>query len=255
MTRTLLIALTLASATPLAGQQTPLDSLKRTPRPPAVNVSWPTIAGAVGIVAFSALFDPSVARAAAHHQGDDLARLGDNLDRMGEMTVIVPVVLGTAAVGLVTKNRELIRVAVRTGTAIAFVSVVGQGLKFATGRDRPYQDEDFDAVDFKPFSAWDTSFPSGHTAAAFALATTLGDAIGSPWIQGGLYVLAGATGWARIAQQKHWSSDVVAGAAVGILSGKIAAGKVKFFGLRAPRILVTPDAAVVSFGVPAPRLH
>ena len=37
--------------------------------------------------------------------------------------------------------------------------------------------------------------------------------------------------------------------------GKIAAGKVKFFGLRAPRILVTPDAAVASFEVPLPRIR
>ena len=255
MNRIVVAALLAIAPIGAAAQQTPLDSLKRTPRPPAENVSWPTIGGAVAVVAFTTLFDPSVARAAAHHQGDDLARLGNNLDRMGEVTVIVPVVLGTAAFGLVAKNREIIRLSVRTATAIAIVSVTGQALKFATGRARPYQDEDFDAVDFKPFSAWDTSFPSGHTMAAFALATTLGDAIGSPLIQGGLYALAGATGWARIAQQKHWASDVAAGAATGILAGKIAAGRVKFFGIRAPRVLVTPDAAVVSYGVPLPPIH
>ena len=46
MTRTLLTALLLAGAAPLAAQETPLDSLMRTPRPPAQNVSWPNIGGA-----------------------------------------------------------------------------------------------------------------------------------------------------------------------------------------------------------------
>jgi membrane-associated phospholipid phosphatase len=57
------------------------------------------------------------------------------------------------------------------------------------------------------------------------MATTLGDAVGSRWARAGLYTLAAGTAWARMAQEKHWLSDVVAGAAVGILSARLANGR------------------------------
>ncbi|MEO5826109.1 MAG: phosphatase PAP2 family protein [Gemmatimonadales bacterium] len=219
------------------------------------RVEWTAVGTTAAIVAFTTLFDPALARAAAHDQSDALIRFSDNVDRAGELSVIAPVVLGTAAVGLITHRPEVLRLSVRTATAIGLVSVVVQGIKLTVGRSRPFQDPDFDGTDFHPFSGGSTSFPSGHTAAAFALATTLGDAIGSTVVQGGLYAVAAGTGWARIAQQKHWASDVVAGAAIGILAGKLAAGRVMLFGLAAPRVLVTPDAVVTGFTIPLPRTH
>ncbi|MBA2292907.1 MAG: phosphatase PAP2 family protein [Gemmatimonadales bacterium] len=222
---------------------------------PVRNVGWVAVGTTAAIIAFTALFDPALARAAAHDQSDALIRFSDNVDRAGEVSVIAPVVLGTAAVGLLTHRPEVLRLSVRTATAIGVVSVVVQGIKLTVGRSRPFQDPDFDGTDLHPFSGGSTSFPSGHTAAAFALATTLGDAIGSTVVQGGLYVVAAGTGWARIAQQKHWASDVVAGAAIGILAGKLAAGKVSVFGLTAPRVLVAPDAVVTGFTLPLPRVR
>ncbi len=257
----LLLVASLAITEPLRAQ----DPLNPTPTPEATqsearrraaeNVSLTTLGTAAAIIAFTALFDPSIARSASKSQSDDLTRLADNADRLGEMSVIAPVLVGTTVVGLVTRSPELLRLAVRTAGAITFVSVGVQLLKFATGRDRPYQDEDFGADNFRPFTRWDTSFPSGHTAAAFAMATTLGDAIGNKYAKGGLYVLAAGTGWARVALLKHWPSDVVAGAAVGLLAGNLAIGRIKFLGLRAPQAIVTPDAVVVQYTVPMPRFR
>lgn len=239
--------ITLSLATPLMGQVG--DTV------PPRKVGWTAVGTTAAIVAFTTLFDPALARAAAHDQSDALIRLSDNVDRAGEISVIAPVILGTAVVGLLTDRPELLRLTVRTATAIGVVSVVVQGVKLAVGRSRPFQDPDFDGTDLHPFSGGSTSFPSGHTAAAFALATTLGDAIGSTIVQGGLYVIASGTGWARIAQQKHWASDVVAGAAIGILAGKLATGRVTFLGLAAPRVLVTPDGVVTGLSVPLPRVR
>lgn len=68
------------------------------------------------------------------------------------------------------------------------------------------------------------SFPSGHTATAFASAELLRmeykDA--SPWIGIGGYAVAFATGYLRMYNNKHWLGDVVAGAGIGILSARIA---------------------------------
>ncbi len=67
------------------------------------------------------------------------------------------------------------------------------------------------------------SFPSGHTATAFMTATMLTKEYGdtSPWIGIGAYSVASATGLMRMANNKHWLSDVLTGAGIGILSTEI----------------------------------
>ncbi len=64
------------------------------------------------------------------------------------------------------------------------------------------------------------SFPSGHTATAFAAAEFLRreyKAV-SPWIGIAGYAVAASTGIFRMLNQKHWLSDVAAGAGIGIAS-------------------------------------
>lgn len=67
------------------------------------------------------------------------------------------------------------------------------------------------------------SFPSGHTATAFMTATMLTKEYGhlSPWVGVGAYSLATATGLMRVANNKHWISDVMVGAGIGILSTEL----------------------------------
>lgn len=71
----------------------------------------------------------------------------------------------------------------------------------------------------RPDGSNNHSFPSGHTANAFMTATMLTKEYGyiSPWIGVGAYSLASATGLYRIANNKHWLSDVLTGAGIGIL--------------------------------------
>lgn len=68
------------------------------------------------------------------------------------------------------------------------------------------------------------SFPSGHTANAFAAAEFLNQEYRdvSPWYGYAGYTVAAATGMLRMYNNKHWLSDVVAGAGIGILSTKVA---------------------------------
>jgi len=63
------------------------------------------------------------------------------------------------------------------------------------------------------------SLPSQHTAMAFVAATFLDHELGyiSPWISVGGYAAATWVGIARVANDYHWTSDVLMGAAVGIL--------------------------------------
>lgn len=63
------------------------------------------------------------------------------------------------------------------------------------------------------------SLPSQHAAMAFVAATFLDHELGyiSPWISVGGYATATWVGIARVANDYHWTSDVLMGAAVGIL--------------------------------------
>ncbi len=75
----------------------------------------------------------------------------------------------------------------------------------------------------RPNGSNNHSFPSGHTATAFVAAEFLhqeykGQSI---WISIGGYSMATLVGVSRIYNDKHWVSDVIAGAGVGILSTKL----------------------------------
>ena len=75
----------------------------------------------------------------------------------------------------------------------------------------------------RPDGSNDHSFPSGHTATAFMTATMLTKEYGhkSPWVGIGAYTTASATGLMRMANNKHWLSDVLTGAGIGILSTEL----------------------------------
>ena len=68
------------------------------------------------------------------------------------------------------------------------------------------------------------SFPSGHTAAAFATAEFLRQEYKdvSPWYGVAGYAMAATTGYLRMYNNKHWVGDVAAGAGIGIMSTKLA---------------------------------
>ena len=70
----------------------------------------------------------------------------------------------------------------------------------------------------RPDGSRHNSFPSGHTATAFLSAAMLHKEYGwrSPWFSIGGYTAAAVTGVSRIMNNKHWFSDVAAGAAIGI---------------------------------------
>ncbi len=76
----------------------------------------------------------------------------------------------------------------------------------------------------RPDSSAYTSFPSGHTAQAFAAAALLSEEYGYryKWVPYLSYGLASTVGVLRMANNKHYLSDVLVAAGIGILSTKAA---------------------------------
>lgn len=138
-------------------------------------------------------------------RNDFMPRFHRTLDNY---TQIAPaaVMVGMKAAGV--ESRSLWgRMLLSDAFSVALMAGTVQGLKNTTNVMRP------DGSD-------NHSFPSGHTATAFMTATMLNKEYGykSPWIGVGAYSVATATGLMRMANNKHWLSDVLVGAGIGIMA-------------------------------------
>ena len=92
-------------------------------------------------------------------------------------------------------------------------------LKQLAHRQRPNEGAAPDPYFWKgpyAFTSNMTSFPSGHTSTAFAVATVIAGSYPDKWWIGGLsYGVATLTGLSRMYDNKHWASDVFTGALLG----------------------------------------
>jgi membrane-associated phospholipid phosphatase len=138
-------------------------------------------------------------------------------NRTGALATQMGIAFGTFAIGKATGNSRIATTGSHLIRAQIASQVVVQGLKLAAGRTRPD-------------SSNQMSFPSGHSAAAFATATVLqrdfGWKVGIPAYAVGAYVAA-----SRMGSNKHYLSDVIVGAAIGVTAGRavtIGSGKARF---------------------------
>ena len=117
--------------------------------------------------------------------------------------------LGLKALGVESRS-SWARMAVSGAAGGAIMLAATQSMKHIISTRRPDNSDDH-------------SFPSGHTATAFVTATILHREYGhiSPLVSIGGYATAAATGILRIRKNRHWASDVAAGAGIGILATEL----------------------------------
>jgi membrane-associated phospholipid phosphatase len=175
-------------------------------------------AAITGILFAAALLgDRSIRQEVQSHRSNttnSLAKIGNTL---GEWQLLVPAISGGLLAGQLSGSRDLKRVMFHAGAAAVLATGVTTGLKYSLGRTRPGAAGD--PHQYRPFSGWN-SFPSGHTAAAFAVATSIAHETGDSWSDVILYSAATLTAMSRVNDDRHWTSDVLIGAFVGHLSGR-----------------------------------
>ncbi|HVB31603.1 MAG TPA: phosphatase PAP2 family protein [Gemmatimonadaceae bacterium] len=136
---------------------------------------------------------------------------------------------GLYIAGRLTHDRTMADIGGHASEAIIGSSVVGWVLKSVAGRARPRVNI-HDPHDFKLGRGFGSagdyqSFPSGHTLAAFSLASVVTAESGRLWPREqaliGVLTYGGATlsGLSRIYNNAHWASDVMLGAGIGTLTG------------------------------------
>lgn len=130
-----------------------------------------------------------------------------------EPYIAVSVPTSMLVLALVNNNKALLEDAIYTSTSVVGTFAITYGMKYLINRKRPYDRYPEKVYAYSHESS--PSFPSGHTATAFALATSL--CIKYPkW-----YIIAPTAAWAcsvgisRMNEGVHYPSDVIAGAVIG----------------------------------------
>ena len=136
---------------------------------------------------------------------------------------------GLYLAGRVGDRPRLTDLGLYSSEAALSASIVTGALKAAFGRARPFVSADTNPGDFGFWRGWRNdsyrSLPSGHATAAFSFAAAAAGELSrtrprTAHIAGpALYAGATLVGLTRIYQDKHWVSDVVIGAAIGVLAG------------------------------------
>jgi len=129
---------------------------------------------------------------------------------------VIGVPLSLIAIGKLSNRADLSRTGKLSAEAVVHTAILVTVLKQVTNRERPWKSSG--RGDF-----WDggDSFPSGHTATAWALGTVLAKRYPDKrWVRFGSYAFPTAVSLARIGGQSHFPSDVVIGAGIGYLVGR-----------------------------------
>jgi len=123
--------------------------------------------------------------------------------------------------GALKHNEHLRETGILGAEAVANASLVAEGLKLATNRERP--DDGLGTGRFWPHGtqnySLDSSFPSGHAAASWALARVIAAEYPGWLTKFGAYGFATAISASRITGRQHFPSDVVVGSTFGYLIG------------------------------------
>ena len=160
---------------------------------------------------FSVGTAPTTAEIMPRREYVTVTEYNDPTHRVRPAEWIVP---GVAAVGgalCVKAQHSFLDRTIMLGMSAVTMVAVTKAAKLAFKEHRP------DGTD-------DDAFPSGHSAISFMCAEFLWQEYraSKPWIGYTGYALAAGVAYLRIHNNRHWVNDVVAGAAVGMLSTKFA---------------------------------
>ena len=136
---------------------------------------------------------------------------GDHRIKADDYLQYVPIasIYGCSLLGAEAKH-NYVDCTLELATSYIALGIIVNGIKYTVRSPRPD-------------GSANNSFPSGHTATTFMGAELVRIEYGEehPWIAVGAYTMATAVGVLRVYNERHWFTDVFAGAGVGILSARI----------------------------------
>jgi membrane-associated phospholipid phosphatase len=169
----------------------------------------------VPMAATGALIASDIHIANAFENSRGQVRWGGRISNIGASYTLIPLVAGSYVYGAWRDNPKGREIGVLGTESLLDSLIVAGVLKEVFRRNRPDEKNPSD------FWGGGTSFPSGHAIQIWAIASLLDHEYKHKRIVGiTAYGLAGTVSAARIAAQKHFASDVVAGGAMGWFIGR-----------------------------------
>lgn len=168
--------------------------------------------------------DVKIARGFAPHRKDLPIRMLSKFSELGDQPQLRLISGGTAVAGLLLGNGRLFRAGLRMLVAHEAATLVKNVVKARVDRTRPRSASDRRQAKPKPgkrTAKEETSFPSGHTAGAVAVAQAFAREF--PEHRAAALGTAAAVAIAQIPRCAHYPTDVGAGALIGAASEALVA--------------------------------
>ncbi len=167
------------------------------------------------------------------------------LEPLGGGYATVPILATIWLFSYTNDNSKLTHFALQGAKAYIIARAISYVPKYLAQRERPGDQEFFNknAWHGPSFQVKHTSFPSGHAASAFALASVISHEFSDKrWVAPLSYTAAGIVSFSRVYRNKHWASDMIAGCAIGLLTG-FAINKMP------DRLTLAPSSSDISAGI------
>ncbi len=169
---------------------------------------WLLFSAVMTTTAFLIYQDKNIQKLVQQKRREEIDRILSAGNTFGDGYFVIPFLSLSLASAYLFKDNKLKSFSIKATKSFILTGATVTIMKVITSRERP------NGADFR-------SFPSGHTAVAFALATSISKEFGdNPALPIFSYSLALMSGLARIEYNVHWASDVLFGAVLGIYTAK-----------------------------------
>lgn len=166
-------------------------------------------------------FDDDIQRFSQQNQIHFTSAIANRVTNLGLGEIQFIGLSGSAIFAFSFHKTRLQQTVIIWGGSLLVNSIITDQLKTTFQRHRPNTGDPYNSFDWRDGPRVNRSFPSAHTSNAFTTATVFATLYkDEKWVPPLAYSLATLVGLSRIYNNVHWTSDVLAGAAVGFLSAK-----------------------------------
>ncbi|HHV37265.1 MAG TPA: phosphatase PAP2 family protein [Candidatus Cloacimonetes bacterium] len=157
---------------------------------------------------------------------DESGRMNDVytiVSGFGDAKYVFPALGATALSAYLLDADELLDMSLMSLKSAVLSSAATYTLKTVIRRGRPEEQRGEKFIGFGfDISKREKSFPSGHSTLAWSIAPVIAAHYpDQAWVKPLVYSLAGVVSFSRLAQDKHWASDVFAGALIGYSTAQL----------------------------------
>ena len=214
---------------------------------------WWRNALVVGAVGAAYLIDEDIRDSVQRSRTRSFDKLSVHARALGDGLVLLPALGVNYLAGRALGSQRGEETSLLGFESMLLTGVLTQSLQILSHRHRPNENLGKDAFDGVGGPAKADAFPSGHASNAFAVATIVASEYADrPAIPVVAYSLASLVAWSRVNDDKHWTSDVLLGSAIGYGVGKLVFASDPFLRRHNVAMTAAPVPGGAGIGLKAP---